>query len=143
MEEDITYQFENVRLEKQYFLFDLVKERIESLLKKHGAIFFSTPLLLPQTTEYNKAENKVKLMTHSGSVVNLPYDLRISFARYVAANAFTRHRRYVIERVYKEMKVHGLHPKEQYECAFDLVTPSSCKYQFIRFNLISLLITIK
>ncbi|KAK6635786.1 hypothetical protein RUM44_001040 [Polyplax serrata] len=124
VEEDITYQFENIRSEKQYFLLDLVKERMESILRKHGAIYFSTPLLLPQSKDQKSIEPKVKLITHSGSIVNLPYDLRILFARYAAVKGFTRLRRYVVEKIFKEKKVHGLHPKEQYECAFDLVTPA-------------------
>ena len=129
MEEDLTYQLENVRSEKQHFLIDSVKEKMESVFKKHGALYFSPPLLLPQNNENKKVETKVKLMTHSGSIVNLPYDLRISFARYLACKPFTRLRRYAVEKVYKEKKVHGLHPKEQYECAFDIVAPSRCMLQ--------------
>lgn len=125
IEEDIAYQWENIRSEKQYFLLDLIKDKLEVIFKRHGAIYVPAPLLFPQSKDFRKIGSQVQLMTNSGNIVHLPYDLRISFARYVASKALIRLRRYVIERVYRQKKVHGLYPKEQYECAFDLVTPKS------------------
>ncbi|KAF5298737.1 hypothetical protein FQR65_LT09606 [Abscondita terminalis] len=42
-----------------------------------------------------------------------------------AWNNITFLRRYSIERVYREKKVFGFHPRELYECAFDIVTPTT------------------
>lgn len=64
-------------------------------------------------------------MTHFGGIVSLPHDLRVPFARYVAWNNLSLLRRYSIERVYREKKVFGFLPRELYECAFDIVTPTS------------------
>lgn len=49
---------------------------------------------------------------------------RVPFARYVAWNGISLLRRYSIERVYREKKVFGFQPRELYECAFDIVSPS-------------------
>ncbi|XP_055627354.1 eIF-2-alpha kinase GCN2 [Toxorhynchites rutilus septentrionalis] len=108
--------------------FDYVKSKIIELFRKHGAIEVVTPLLTPFTASTGH-ENCVKLMTHSGSIVALPNDLRIPFLRHVALNGVKFIRRYSIGRVYREKQVFNFHPKQVYECAFDIVTP-------IRGNLI-------
>ncbi|XP_062562568.1 eIF-2-alpha kinase GCN2 [Armigeres subalbatus] len=102
---------------------DSVKSKIIELFRKHGAIEVVTPLLTPYTKS-NARNNSVKLMTHSGSIVSLPDDLRIPFLRHVALNGIKFIRRYSIGRVYREKKVFNFHPKQVYECAFDVVTPN-------------------
>lgn len=64
-------------------------------------------------------------MTHSGSVVVLPHDLRVPFIKYVALTGTNVMRRYSVGRVYREKKIFNFHPKQLYECAFDIITPSS------------------
>ncbi|XP_055597688.1 eIF-2-alpha kinase GCN2 [Uranotaenia lowii] len=108
--------------------FDYIKSKIVTLFRRHGAIEVVTPLLTPYTKSMARG-NTVKLMTHSGSIVSLPDDLRIPFIRHVALNGIKFIRRYSIGRVYREKKVFNFHPKQVYECAFDIVTP-------IRGNLI-------
>ncbi|XP_019525004.3 eIF-2-alpha kinase GCN2 [Aedes albopictus] len=103
--------------------FDYVKSKIIELFRKHGAIEVVTPLLTPYTKS-NARNNSVKLMTHSGSIVCLPDDLRVPFLRHVALNGIKFIRRYSIGRVYREKKVFNFHPKQVYECAFDVVTPN-------------------
>jgi eukaryotic translation initiation factor 2-alpha kinase 4 len=104
-------------------VFENVKIVIEQIFRKHGAIEFTTPLLTP----YNKTDpdSSVRLMSHSGLIVTLPTDLRQTFLRLVAQNAqqISYLRRYAIGRTYHERKVHNQHPKQSYECAFDIVTP--------------------
>lgn len=104
-------------------IFENVKNQIVQILRKHAAIDVSTPLLHP-FTKSTPAEHAVKLMCNSGSVVTLPYDLRQPFLRHVAINGITSLRRYTIGRVYREKKVFNFHPKQNYECAFDIVTPN-------------------
>lgn len=81
-----------------------------------------TPLLSPVTHVLDSSA--VRLMTHSGSVVMLPHDLRKPFIKHVALNGKDRVRRYSVGRVYREKKVFNFHPKQLYECAFDIVTPT-------------------
>ncbi|CAD6209191.1 GSCOCG00003773001-RA-CDS [Cotesia congregata] len=104
-------------------LHDHVKSIIVEVFQRHGGVNLATPLLMPKSGHlYDHTETCVKLMTHSGSIVTIPHDLRAPFARYVAWNDILHLRRYVIERVFREEKVHGFHPKELYECAFDIIS---------------------
>lgn len=104
-------------------LFENVKNKVVQIMRKHGAIDVSTPLLTP-FTKATSSESAVRLMCHSGSVVTLPHDLRQPFLRHVALNGINFLRRYSIGRIYREKKVYNFHPKQNFECAFDIVTPT-------------------
>ncbi|KAF5288488.1 hypothetical protein FQA39_LY15417 [Lamprigera yunnana] len=122
--QDITYDMNMSvpNFTKSLQIFHYVKEIVKNIFHLHGGQSLSTPLLLPKSKYYDGVESSVKLMTHSGSIISLPHDLRVSFARYVAWNNITFLRRYSIERVYREKKIFGFHPRELFECAFDIVT---------------------
>lgn len=102
---------------------EFVKSKVVSLFRKHGAIEVDTPLLSPFSKNSSVWLNPVKLMTHSGGVVVLPSDLRVPFARHIAMSGVNMIRRYSVDRVYREKKVFNFHPKQNYECAFDIITP--------------------
>ncbi|XP_038072297.1 eIF-2-alpha kinase GCN2-like isoform X2 [Patiria miniata] len=102
-----------------------VYETLCRIFQKHSALRVNTPLLLPRNKQLERSEMCVNLMTHSGGLVSLAYDLRIPFARFVARNNVTNLKRYCIERVYRERQIYGCHPRELTECAFDIVTSSS------------------
>ncbi|XP_049298688.1 eIF-2-alpha kinase GCN2 [Anopheles funestus] len=121
---ELSYHFDMVPMVPVLPRFDYVKAKLVALFRKHGAIEIVTPLLTPYTKQHASRSNTVKLMTHSGSVVTLPDDLRVPFLRYIALNGIKNIRRYSIGRVYREKKVFNFHPKQLYECAFDIVTPS-------------------
>ena len=104
-------------------LFENVKNKIINIMRKHGAIDVAVPLLTPYT-KVTTSETTVKLMCHSGSVVTLPHDLRDPFLRHVALNGIVFLRRYSIGRIYREKKVYNFHPKQNFEFAFDIVTPT-------------------
>lgn len=63
-------------------------------------------------------------MTHSGAVIVLPHDLRLPFIKHAAVSGVNLMRRYSVDRVYREKKVFNFHPKQLYECAFDVITPN-------------------
>ncbi|XP_039950475.1 eIF-2-alpha kinase GCN2 [Bactrocera tryoni] len=104
-------------------IFECVKAKVVGLFRKHGGIEVDTPLLSPLSKRTNPWNNPVRLMTHSGCVVVLPSDLRTEFARHIAMNGVNMMRRYCVDRVYREEKVFNFHPKQSYECAFDIITP--------------------
>lgn len=104
-------------------MLELIKTKIVSLFRKHGGIEVVTPLLSPFVR--STKNNIVRLMTHSGAIVKLPHDLRIPFIKHAALNGVNIMRRYSVERVYREKKVFNFHPKQLYECAFDIITPAS------------------
>uniref|UniRef100_A0A0C9QMD1 non-specific serine/threonine protein kinase n=1 Tax=Fopius arisanus TaxID=64838 RepID=A0A0C9QMD1_9HYME len=116
----------NFSLMKTDLLREYVKSKIVEVFRKHGGMNVTTPLLMPKSAkfQYNQMESTVKLMTRSGNIVSIPSDLRAPFARYAAWNNILHMRRYAIERVYHEKKVYGFHPREFYECAFDIISTS-------------------
>ncbi|KAJ8925528.1 hypothetical protein NQ315_009367 [Exocentrus adspersus] len=124
--QDITYDKDPLTsgAMKPLQLYDFVREVCVKIFEQHGGQNLSTPLLMPKCKFYEGSDSCVNLMTHCGSIVSLPHDLRVPFARYVAWNNITFLRRYSIERVYREKKVFGFHPRELYECAFDIVSPT-------------------
>lgn len=117
---------------------ELIKSKIISLFRKHGAVEVVTPLLSPFVKQSHMTHNNsVKLMTHSGSIILLPYDLRIPFVKHIALNGINMIRRYSVGRVYREKKVFNFHPKQLYECAFDIITPNP-GYLLVDAELISI-----
>ncbi|XP_049955903.1 eIF-2-alpha kinase GCN2 [Schistocerca serialis cubense] len=120
--EDLTY---DMNLPKPSpALQEFAKETVTRVFRRHGAVCVPTPLLMPRDNSLLPADTGVQLMTHSGGVVSLPHNLRVPFARYVAWNGISTLKRYAIDRVYREKKVFGFHPRELYECAVDIVTPN-------------------
>jgi len=70
-------------------------------------------------------ENSETLMTRWGGLTCIPYNLRIPFARFIAHNpTISNLKRYSIDRVYRQRKVFGVHPRELYEGAFDIISSS-------------------
>ncbi|ODM97010.1 Eukaryotic translation initiation factor 2-alpha kinase 4 [Orchesella cincta] len=113
---------------KCFHFFHKLKLTVQKVFERHGGLELGTPILMPKTQLYDEDnESCVNLMCHSGNIVALPHDLRIPFARYIGRYGITHLKRYAIEKVFRERKVYGLHPRELVECAFDIVdcTPGS------------------
>ncbi|ALC47839.1 Gcn2 [Drosophila busckii] len=121
-------------------LMEFVKAKVVQVFRKHGAIEVDSPLLSPLSA-FNSCSsasaNAVPLMTHSGCVVLLPCDLRTQFARHVAMNGVNLIRRYCVDRVYREERVFNFHPRQNYECCFDIITPSTSS-QLVDAELLSM-----
>ena len=107
---------------------EAVRRAAERVFRRHGALSVQMSHLLPRGKEqvYRDRDRGalVQVMTRSGGVVSLPYDLRVHFARFLARAQISNMKRYSISPVFREVKVFGVHPREQLECAFDIVTPS-------------------
>lgn len=107
----------------------LAQQHVHGTLKRiftgHGALRIRTPLLLPRTHITDRLESAVSVVEYSGGLVTLPYDLRLPFARYIARSGVTYVKRFDIGCVFRDRKILGAHPKELYECAFDIVSPTS------------------
>ncbi|OWF52320.1 Eukaryotic translation initiation factor 2-alpha kinase 4 [Mizuhopecten yessoensis] len=100
----------------------LVRETLTRLFQKHGAVQFTTPLLMPKCGVYGATDAYTCLIDHSGQPIALPFDLRVPFARYIARGGVHHLKRFCIDRVYREKMHHCQHPREITECAFDIVT---------------------
>ncbi|KAM8920871.1 eIF-2-alpha kinase GCN2 [Pelodytes ibericus] len=105
-----------------------VCETVCRVFKRHGAVKFHTPLLMPRNKTLLDGGESACFMDHSGMLVTLPYSLRIPFARFVARNNITNLKRYCVEKVFRPRKLNRCHPKELIECAFDIITSSLNSY---------------
>ena len=56
----------------------LVQENLVRIFERHGAIKLSTPLLIPRPKMFEHLDQYACLMDHSGRLVGLPFDLRVS-----------------------------------------------------------------
>ena len=127
--QDIKYDMDisrNLVQRRQLLGREYVRGVVKRVFQRHGAIFIQNPQLLPKGNlkVYEWTPFLVKTMSRSGSVVSLPFDLRVPFARYVARTNLHSTRRYCIAPVFRESKVYDVQPKELIECAFDIITPS-------------------
>ena len=130
--QDITYDLELSRtsnhksLRKTLIGQEYVRRLVEQVFRRHGALHVEMTHLMPrsETKIYEKNAPLCEVMTRSGGVVSLPYDLRVPFARSIARAQISHMKRYSISPVYREVRVYGFHPKEQTEIAFDIVSPS-------------------
>ncbi len=55
-----------------------VVDTLEQIFRRHSAVRISSPLLMPKCTLYDHTDQYVCVMDHSGGLVALPYDLRVS-----------------------------------------------------------------
>ncbi|XP_076633537.1 eukaryotic translation initiation factor 2 alpha kinase Gcn2 isoform X1 [Colletes latitarsis] len=105
---------------------EVVKYKVIEVFQRHGGVNLETPLLMPKSRQFcSFSDSYVNLMTRNGNIVCIPHDLRAPFARYIVWNNVVHIRRYAIERVFREKKVLGFHPRELYECAFDIISPTA------------------
>jgi translation initiation factor 2-alpha kinase 4 len=109
----------------QTVLHQKIQGKIQSVFERHNALHLATPLLMPKCHQLKDMENAVMVMDSSGGLVVMPYDLRVSLAKFVAMHDITDLRRFTMDRVYRESGVQRLnftHPRETIECAFDIIT---------------------
>ncbi|XP_078593658.1 eIF-2-alpha kinase GCN2-like isoform X1 [Branchiostoma floridae x Branchiostoma japonicum] len=102
----------------------VVEDKIASIFQRHGGTKVHTALLMPKTKLYEQSDMCANMMDPGGCLLGLPFDLRVPFARFLARNNVTSLKRYSLGRVYRGKKLLGSHPKELWEFAFDIVTPS-------------------
>ena len=122
---DVTYDFDVYTGQvspRTILAQQMVHENVKSVFLRHGALRVRTALLAPRTKLLEELELAVSLMDHSGALVTLPFDLRIPFARYVARKGIVQMKRFDIGCVYRVNRILGAHPREFYECVFDIVT---------------------
>lgn len=56
-----------------------VGETIEKVFHRHGAIKVATPLFMPESEFFENMDQYVSFIDHSGRIVSLPFDLRVSY----------------------------------------------------------------
>ncbi|PWY99241.1 Serine/threonine-protein kinase [Testicularia cyperi] len=101
----------------------VVCDLIRGVSRRHGAIEYSAPLLVPPNGLYSANEKLVQMLDRTGRVVLLPYDLTVPFVRVFARSSNQRFKRYEISNVYRENVVAGGQPRAVLAASFDIVSP--------------------
>lgn len=130
-------------------------ERVGRIFRRHGAVNHETSALIPvvrlrssftlfmicfllPSIPYAQAEIgnnsskiAVTMLDKNGMRVQLPFDLTLPFARWVAYNKVQNFRRYTFSKVYRKNPTGG-QPRELFGCEFDIVaTPTSSQHNFV------------
>ncbi|KAF2008855.1 kinase-like protein [Aaosphaeria arxii CBS 175.79] len=98
----------------------LVKERLTAVFRGHGAVESQRPLLLPWSEHYTN-KNVVKLFDPSGTLVQLPFDLTLPFARSIGRGAPYIEKTFTISSVYRDSYTGGA-PRSNGEADFDILS---------------------
>ena len=107
---------------------EAICDDLRSIFQTHGAVHLRTPLMRPRPA--NASENTVggpaEVLNSRGTVLLLPEDLTVSFARALGRGgaATSNIKRFDIDRVYHKSLAGG-HPRESLEASFDIVHDDS------------------
>ena len=98
----------------------MVKEKLASIFRCHGAVELNRHLLTPYSSYYSNHSNApVLMLDSSGNVVQLPYDLTLPNARILAKHSHPGRKTFTFGNVYREAYSGG-HPKAHGEVDFDI-----------------------
>jgi translation initiation factor 2-alpha kinase 4 len=100
----------------------LVKERLTDIFRSHGAVETSRSLLMPRSKFYSW--DVVQLMDPNGTLVQLPYDLTLPHARFLAKSKAPAPKIFTFGTVYRENSGGG-QPGSHGEVDFDIVSYDS------------------
>ncbi|CAI6333285.1 unnamed protein product [Periconia digitata] len=98
---------------------NLVKERLAVIFRGHGAVEVQRQLLLPWSEHYANS-HVVKLFDPSGTLVQLPYDLTLPYARSIGRGASFLEKTFTIGHVYRDN--YGGPPRSNGEADFDILS---------------------
>lgn len=99
---------------------NLVKDRLGMVFRSHGAVEIQRQLLLPWSDHYAN-NNVVKLFDPSGTLVQLPYDLTLPYARSIGRGAPFLEKTFTIGQVFRDNYTGGA-PRSSGEADFDILS---------------------
>ncbi|KAL4870538.1 hypothetical protein BDV12DRAFT_55654 [Aspergillus spectabilis] len=97
----------------------LVKERLTSIFRRHGAVETARQLLFPKSQHYSNGA--VKLLDASGNILQLPFDLTLPNARAIPRQDPSLEKTFAFGTVYRDTS-HGGEPRTHKEVDFDIVS---------------------
>ncbi|KAF1983446.1 Serine/threonine-protein kinase [Aulographum hederae CBS 113979] len=97
-----------------------VKEKLCSIFKRHGALETQRQLLFPRSDHYNN-KAVVQLLDASGTLIQLPYDLTLPYARTLARSAPATDKTFAFGEIYRDSKTGGA-PRSSGEADFDILS---------------------
>ena len=97
-----------------------VRDRLTAIFKRHGALETQRPLLFPLSAYY-PTSNVVQVLHPSGSIMQLPFDLTLPYARSLAHQPPAAEKTFAFGTVYRDTYSGGP-PRSNREVDFDIVT---------------------
>lgn len=100
------------------------KHKIESVFRRHGAIQMERQKLIPKSDIYGATNKVAQFLDSSGTIVQLPFDLTLPWARKVAKSAtMVPQKTFTFGQVFRSVPYGGA-PSSSNEVDFDIL--SSC-----------------
>ncbi|KAL2865631.1 putative protein kinase (Gcn2) [Aspergillus lucknowensis] len=103
----------------QLLLHGLIKERLTSIFRRHGAVETTRQMLFPKSQHYESGA--VRLLDASGNVLQLPFDLTLPNARAIPRQDSSLEKTFTIGTVYRDTPL-GAEPRIHKEVDFDIVS---------------------
>ncbi|KZF22607.1 Serine/threonine-protein kinase [Xylona heveae TC161] len=100
----------------------MVKDKLTSIFRRHGAVEVQRPVLFPRSDYYTS--NVAQLLDSSGTLLQLPYDLTLPNARAVARQMPSAQKSFAFGNVYRDLYTGG-QPRSHREVDFDIVSPDT------------------
>ena len=103
---DFTFDFNSggVQLsETTSIAFTKVKDMLAKVFRRHGAIELATPVFMPKSTINDAKASIVRFLDSDGGLVELPYDLTMPFARWIARHQVNLLKRWSFDRVFRQV----------------------------------------
>lgn len=97
----------------------LVKDKLISIFRRHGAVESARQMLFPRSQHYN--HGAVRLLGSSGNLLQLPFDLTLPNARAIPRQDRSLEKTFAFGTVYRETP-HGGEPQTHKEVDFDIVS---------------------
>lgn len=97
----------------------LVKERLTSIFRRHGAVETARQMLFPRSQHYSNGA--MRLLDSSGNLLQLPFDLTLPNARSIPRQHPSLEKTFAFGTVYRET-THGGEPRTHKEVDFDIMS---------------------
>ena len=109
---------------EELLLHSLIKDKLVEVFRRHGAVETRRPQLIPSSNYYT--DTAARFLDSTGSLVQLPYDLTLPFARILAKipAVGTARKSYTFGNVFRATTI-ALHPSMHGEVDFDIVSTNS------------------
>ncbi|KAJ5191714.1 Serine/threonine-protein kinase GCN2 [Penicillium cinerascens] len=119
--EDIAWDMDShgVPAANELLIQGLVREKLISIFRRHGAVESARQMLFPRSQHYSGGA--VRLLDASGNLLQLPFDLTVPNARAIPRQDPSLEKTFAFGTVYRE-STHGSEPRTHREVDFDIVS---------------------
>ncbi|KHJ32965.1 putative protein kinase [Erysiphe necator] len=134
---DHAWEVEHMNSRSAEFLLtcSIIRQRLVEIFRRHGAIETTRTILFPRSSHYGS--NSMQLLERNGTILQLPYDLTLPFARAIAKHPFYE-RSFTFGQVFRDRETGG-QPQTFGEADFDIVSTDSSDFTLKEAEVIKVL----